>query len=190
MAEEIQSESKNPIDARTLRNALGCYATGVAVITTLNPVGEHVAVTVNSFASVSLAPPLILFSLARNANILASFQAGQHFTVNILGHKQEQLSNMFARPSSAAWDDLRYTVGDNGCALFAGALAQLECRKQAELDGGDHVILLGEVTHIHQHDAGNPLLFYRGRYGTYARDEWGKLPPADGTLNDFSSGWG
>src|SRR6185437_12200146 len=112
----------------------------------------------------------------------AAFQAQAHFSVNILSHQHEQISNMFARPSSASWDGLRYTTGENGCALFAGALSQLECRKFNELDGGDHVILIGEVTRIHQHDAANPLLFYRWRYGTYSRDLWDKLPPPEGTL--------
>ncbi len=181
------------LDPRALRNVLGCYATGVAVITasaSAQPDAPHVAVTVNSFASVSLAPPLILFSLARNANILASFQATQNFSVNILSHTQEHLSNTFARPSSANWEDLHYTVGENGCALFSGCLAHLECSKSAELGGGDHIILLGQVTRLHLHDAADPLLFYRGRYGTYTRDLWGKLPPHDSTLNDFSvTGW-
>lgn len=179
------------IDPRTLRNALGCYATGVAIITTLEEgEGKHVGVTVNSFASVSLTPPLILFSLVRNANILAAFQSGQHFTVNILSHAQEQLSNMFARPSTASFENVRFNIGDNGCALFAGTQAQLECRKHAELDGGDHIILLGEVTRVHQHAPAEPLLFYRGRYGTYARGPFEKLPPVDGSLDDFSNGWG
>jgi 3-hydroxy-9,10-secoandrosta-1,3,5(10)-triene-9,17-dione monooxygenase reductase component len=179
------------IDSRQLRNALGCYATGVAVITTRSATQEHIGVTVNSFASVSLQPPLILFSLARAANTLAVFRQARHFSVNILSHTQEKLSNTFARPSSASWAELQYTEGDNGCALFAGSLAQLECNKAQELDGGDHIILLGEVTRVHQHEAADPLLFYRGRYGTYTRDPWSKLPPPDGSLSDFTvPGWG
>ncbi len=179
------------IDTRLLRNALGCYATGVAVITTRSATKEHVGVTVNSFSSVSLQPPLILFSLARTANVLASFQQAEHFIVNILSHRQETLSNMFARPSSASWTEMQYTEGENGCALFTGSLAQLECRKAQEMEGGDHRIFLGEVTRVHLHDAADPLLFYRGRYGTYTRDPWSKLPPPDGSLSDFTvPGWG
>jgi flavin reductase (DIM6/NTAB) family NADH-FMN oxidoreductase RutF len=188
MANESQPDDTR-VDPRALRNALGCYGTGVAVITTRDAEGRHVGVTVNSFASVSLDPPLILFSLLRNANILAAFQSFPHFAVNILAHPQEALSNSFARPSSASWD-FPHTAGDNTCALFPGALAQLECTRHAELDGGDHVILLGRVTRIHQHDAADPLLFYRGRYGTYARSAWDKIPPPDSTLTDTSTGWG
>src|SRR5580704_4414507 len=92
------------IDSRTLRSVLGCYATGVAVIATRNIAGDHIGVTVNSFSSVSLDPPLILFSLARTAKVLACFQQTKSFAVNILGHGQESLSNMFARSSTASWD--------------------------------------------------------------------------------------
>jgi len=180
-----------PTDPRLLRNVLGCYATGVAVITTRNAADEHIGVTVNSFSSVSLAPPLILFSLARNANVLAAFEATRHFTINILSHTQESLSNMFARPSSASWENIPYTVGENNCALFTGSLAQLECGKFNVIEGGDHLIFLGEVTSVHLHNAADPLLFYRGRYGTYTRDPWSKLPPPDGSLSDFTvPGWG
>ena len=138
-----------PIGMRSLRDVLGCYATGVAIITTRTDAGEHVAVTVNSFASVSLSPPLILFSLGKTANILAHFQQTQSFAVNILAHPQESLSNAFARPSTASWDTATYSEGASGCALFAEVLAQLECSRYAEIDGGDHRTFFGEVTEMH-----------------------------------------
>jgi flavin reductase (DIM6/NTAB) family NADH-FMN oxidoreductase RutF len=178
------------IDVRSLRDVLGCYATGVAVISTRTSAGEHVAVTVNSFSSLSLDPPLILFSLGKKANILAHFQRAQSFAVNVLAHTQESLSNNFARPSTASWEAAPYSEGENGCALFAGVLAQLECSRYAEIDGGDHRTFFAQVTRIHHGDPGDPLLFYRGRYGTYARTPFDKPPVQDGSLSDFAViGW-
>jgi flavin reductase (DIM6/NTAB) family NADH-FMN oxidoreductase RutF len=179
------------IDPRALRNVLGCYATGVAIITARSAAGAHVGVTVNSFSSVSLDPPLILFSLARNANVLATFQEAKSFAVNILGHEQQGLSNMFAKPSTARFADANYTEGASGCALFAHSMAQLECNKASEFEGGDHVIFVGEVMDFHLHAPIQPLLFFRGAYGTYTRDQWSKLPPSDGSLSEFAvTGWG
>ena len=176
-------------DTRSLRNVLSCFATGVAVITARTVEDAHIGVTVNSFSSVSLDPPLILFSLGRNANVLSSFQQIESFVVNILGQGQQALSNMFARPSTASWDDAEFTHSTNGCALFADALAQLECKKVDELEGGDHIIFLGEVTKFHLRAPADPLLFFRGAYGTYTRDQWSKLPPSD--LTGFAiEGWG
>jgi flavin reductase (DIM6/NTAB) family NADH-FMN oxidoreductase RutF len=178
------------VDSRSLRDVLGCYATGVAVITTRTNAGEHVAVTVNSFSSVSLNPPLILFSLGKKANILAHFKQAHSYAVNILAHNQESLSNMFARPSTASWESADYCEGENGCALFAGALAQLECLRYAEIEGGDHLTFFGQVTQLHPGEPGNPLLFYRGRYGTYAHTQFDKSPAQNGSLSDFAViGW-
>ena len=178
------------VDGRTLRDVLGCYATGVAIISTRTSAGEHVAVTVNSFASLSLNPPLILFSLGKTANILTHFQQAQCFAVNILAHQQESLSNVFARPSRARWDECTYSEGENGCALFADVLAQLECSRYAEIDGGDHCTFFAQVTQMHLGGRADPLLFYRGRYGTYARGPFEKNPVPDGSLSDLSpNGW-
>ena len=97
-----------PTSQRSLRDVLGCYATGVAIISTRTSEGNHVAVTVNSFASLSLDPPLILFSLGKAARILGHFQQAQAYAVSILTHEQEALANEFARPSSARWDTFPY----------------------------------------------------------------------------------
>lgn len=179
------------IDSRSLRNVLGCFATGVAVLTTRASTGQHVAVTINSFSSVSLNPPLILFALANKANVLTQFQSARNFAVNILSHGQESLSNVFARPSSADWRETPFTEGESGCALFAGSLAQLECERYTEIDGGDHRIFLGTVVRLHLHSIVDPLLFYRGQYGSYSRSRWEENVVPDGTLADFSiGGWG
>jgi flavin reductase (DIM6/NTAB) family NADH-FMN oxidoreductase RutF len=179
------------MDTRALRNVLGCYATGVAIITARGAAEGHLGVTVNSFCSVSLEPPLILFSLAHTANVLVTFQTAKSFAVNILGQGQESLSNMFARPSTASWTETKFTEGANGCALFSDCLAQLECHKVSEMEGGDHIIFLGKVTRFHLHTPADPLLFYRGAYGTYTRDRWSKMPPPDSSLSGFAvTGWG
>lgn len=179
------------LDTKKLRNVLGCYATGVAIITARTGANDHIGVTVNSFSSVSLDPPLILFSLLRTARVLAGFQQATSFVVNILAQGQQPLSNIFARPSTACWSDIEFTCAANGCALLANSLAHLECNKAAELDGGDHLIFLGEVTDFHLRSSGDPLLFYRGAYGTYARGQWSEIPLPGNTLSEFVvSGWG
>lgn len=178
-------------NSRSLRNVFGCFATGVAILTTRTATREHAAVTVNSFSSVSLDPPLILFSLAKNANALKHFQQASSFAVNILSHTQETLSNMFARPSSANWNDTPFVEGETGCALISESLAQIECVPYSEIDSGDHQVFLGKVVHLHLHSMLDPLLFYRGRYGTYMRSPWEKAVAQDGSLSDFSiGGWG
>lgn len=179
------------IDPRSLRNVLGCFATGVAILTTRTRAGEHTAVTINSFSSVSLEPPLVLFSLAKSANALQHFQRAKSFAVNILSHRQESLSNMFARPSSADWQATRFVEAENGCALFADSLAQLECDLQSEMDGGDHLVFFGRVTRLHLRSIVDPLLFYRGRYGAYSHSKWEENVVPEGSLSDFSiGGWG
>jgi flavin reductase (DIM6/NTAB) family NADH-FMN oxidoreductase RutF len=184
------------IDTRSLRNVLGCYATGVAVIATRTAALQHVGVTVNSFSSLSLDPPLVQFSLVRTAGVLTHFQQAEHFSVNILSHKQEAVSNIFARPSTASWESVNHVDGEDGCALIAGCLAQLECRRHEEIDGGDHRIFIGAVVRYHLLEPAHPLLFYRGRYGTYTRDVWGSTPPLNSSLSDFNDsdptapGWG
>ena len=178
------------IDARALRNALGHYATGVAVITTRTAQGTHTGVTVNSFTSVSLTPPLVLFCLANRANVLAAFEQAGHFAINVLSRDQQALSNRFARPSSASWDDLEHRAGAHGCALLAGALASFECVRHAVYPGGDHLILVGEVLRFEAEAKAEPLVFYQGSYGTFARDQAGAHAAPDGTLSDFVTYWG
>lgn len=177
-------------DARALRNALGHYATGVAVITTRTSAGAHTGVTVNSFTSVSLAPPLVLFCIANRANVLAAFEQAGHFTINVLAMGQQDLSNRFAKPSSNNWDGVNYKAGEHGCALLAGALASFECARRAAYPGGDHLILVGEVLRFEAAATAEPLVFYQGNYGTFTRDQSGANAAPDGTLSDFVSYWG
>src|SRR6476660_9608171 len=115
------------LDARALRHALGHYATGVTIVTTRTPDGAHTGVTVNSFTSVSLDPPLVLFCLATRSSLLSAFEQAGHFAVNVLAKDQQALSNRFARPSSNTWADVKYRIGSQGCALLAGTLGVFEC---------------------------------------------------------------
>lgn len=176
---------------RALRSALGRFSTGVAIVTTLTADARHTGVTVNSFSSVSLEPPLVLFSLSRRAHIYAVFAAAGGFTVNVLSQKQKLVSNRFTRPGTLVWDDIVHHKGANGCAVLADSLAWFECERHVDHDGGDHVILVGRVTAfgVSREDA-DPLVFYRGNYGSFQGDER-VHPDLGGALGDFSSyGWG
>jgi flavin reductase (DIM6/NTAB) family NADH-FMN oxidoreductase RutF len=187
MAETIQASDAG----RALRGALGRFSTGVAIVTTLTADAKHAGVTVNSFSSVSLEPPLVLFSLARRAAIYRVFEQAPGFTVNVLSQKQKLVSNRFTRPSTVLWEDVASSPGGNGCAVLADSLAWFECERHAEYDGGDHVIFIGRVTAFGTSgEAGDPLVFYRGNYGSFSGDER-VHPDLSGTLGDFSSyGWG
>lgn len=178
------------LDLRALRNALGLYTTGVAVITTRRPGGAHTGVTVNSFTAVSLDPPLVLFCLANRSSLLGAFEQAEHFAVNVLGRGQQALSNRFARPSVNTWDGVTYEAGAHGCALLAGALGTLECVRRAAYPGGDHLILVGEVVCFATAAAAEPLVFYRGSYGTFTPDQSGAGAAPDSTLSEFVSYWG
>lgn len=177
-------------DLRALRVALGQYTTGVTVVTTRAPGGAHVGITVNSFTSVSLNPPLVLFCLSNRSSLLTVFEQAAHFAVNVLAIGQQALSNRFAKPSVNTWEDVRFRLGQHGCALLTGALGTLECARRAAYPGGDHLILVGEVVRFDTVTAAEPLVFYQGNYGTFTRDQSGVAAPPDGTLSDFVYYWG
>jgi flavin reductase (DIM6/NTAB) family NADH-FMN oxidoreductase RutF len=178
------------LDVRALRYALGHYTTGVTIITTCTPEGNHTGVTVNSFTSVSLDPPLVLFCLSTRSSLLAAFEQASHFTVNVLATGQQALSNRFAKPSVNTLEGVKYRCGKHGCALLADAITVLECARRSIYPGGDHVILVGEVLRFETIAAPSPLAFYQGSYGTFTRDQSGVKPALDGSLSDFVSYWG
>jgi flavin reductase (DIM6/NTAB) family NADH-FMN oxidoreductase RutF len=156
------------IDSRTFRDAMGCFATGVTVISTCSRSGEPLGVTVNSFSSVSLDPPLILYSLARTASRFDDYVAAKSFVVNVLDEAHRPISNRFATKGVSLWDEVAYETWDTGCPVLADALAAFECATEAIHDGGDHVIIVGRVTRVHHRSGGEPLLYYRGAYGRIA----------------------
>ncbi len=151
-------------DTSDFRDALSNFVTGITVITTLGPDDEPVGITANSFNSVSLEPPLILFSLARSAYSLAAFTNHRHFAVNILKEGQEEISNRFAMRSGDKWTGIEHTKWESGCPILMDVLAVLECRLRNTYDGGDHLIFVGEVLRLFNETEGRPLVYHRGRY--------------------------
>ncbi len=161
------------IDTRELRNALGCFATGVTIVTAQVPEelrlpdtvdgSDNVGLTVNSFSSVSMEPPLILWSLQRSSGALDVFRAASHFAVNVLAADQIELSNRFATTRDDKFDGVSFERGAGGAPLLHGCVVCFECRLWNEYDGGDHVIFVGQVVAI-QSSEGDALLFERGRY--------------------------
>jgi len=155
-----------PFDARAYRNALGCFATGVTIITTRRPNGEYVGLTANSFTSVSLDPPLILWSLDRRANSLPAFEESLHFAVNVLAKGQADLSTRFAKAGENKFDGLKLQQGIGGVPLLDGCAARFQCKSEFRYWGGDHIIFIGRVEAFDS--CGHPpLLFVRGRYGEH-----------------------
>lgn len=154
------------IDPHQFREVCGQYATGVAVITA-SAADRQVGVTVNSFSSVSLDPPLVQFSLDRKASVFPVFTECDHFAVNVLSRGQQALSNMFAVRSDA-FEEVAFSEGVGGCPVFADCVANLECEKFAVYDGGDHIIILGQVKQLRCAPTSDPLLFFRGTYGTFS----------------------
>lgn len=153
------------MDAKAFRQSLGEFATGVAVITAQGSGEELIGMTMSSFNSVSIDPPLVLFSVDRRANSLPAMLEAKGFAVNVLAREQEQISNRFARALSDKWAEVKRTVGHAEAPLITGALAHFECEPYANYDGGDHVIFVVRVLR-HAVRAGNPapLIFFRGRY--------------------------
>jgi flavin reductase (DIM6/NTAB) family NADH-FMN oxidoreductase RutF len=152
------------IDPREFRNALGCFPTGVTIITTLGPHGECIGITANSFNSVSMDPPLILFSLGRKAYSMRAFLATDHFAVNVLSLEQLPLSDRFAKASENKWAEVNFELWDSGCPILPSCAANFECRTEHTYDGGDHVIFVGRVIRLRHDPAIKPLLFHQGKY--------------------------
>jgi flavin reductase (DIM6/NTAB) family NADH-FMN oxidoreductase RutF len=158
----------SPIDPRDFRNALGSFATGVTVITAAAPGGKPVGLTCNSFASVSLNPPLVLWSLVIYSPNLSAFQDASHFAVNVLGVSQQALSTQFATRSDNKFAGVDWTPGLGQAPILAGCVANFQCRAAGRYYGGDHVIFLGAVE-AYAYNRDEPLLFAQGGYGRFIR---------------------
>jgi 3-hydroxy-9,10-secoandrosta-1,3,5(10)-triene-9,17-dione monooxygenase reductase component len=150
--------------AKPLRRALGTFVTGVTIITTVDPDGmKNIGVTANSFNSLSLDPPMVLWSLARNAYSMPAFQAAERFVVHVLAADQISLSERFAAKGTDKFAGLPHDVSPEGLPLLRHCLARFECRKALTHEGGDHLIFVGEVERF-EHAEGPPLTYYGGRY--------------------------
>lgn len=152
------------IDAREFRDALGCFATGVCVITTQSESGQAVGMTVNSFASVSLDPALILWSLQNNSEMYDTWLNAKTFAVNILRKDQRDLASQYARKSDHLLAAGHFVAGATGVPVLHESLVSFECELGATHPGGDHIILIGSVLEMENRDNGEPLLFCAGGY--------------------------
>ncbi|VVE70019.1 nitrilotriacetate monooxygenase [Pandoraea captiosa] len=159
---------KTAIDPKAFRNALGSFTTGVTIITTVSPDGEPVGMTANSFNSVSLDPPMVLWSIARSARSLAAFEASEYWAVHILSDQQEALSNRFAKSGEDKFNGLPVQAGTGGIPLLDDCCARLQCKTAVRYDGGDHIIFVGEVLAFEHTDA-PPLVFHAGKYALATR---------------------
>lgn len=162
---------KPALDPEMLKAALGRFVTGVTIITTCGRDGAPIGVTANSFNSVSMEPPLVLFSLDRRAFSLSAFTWSRRFAVNILSAEQAQLSDRFATPLADKWSRVDWRPGRNGCPLIEGTLSRLECTTRHIYEGGDHLIFVGQVTALDVTAGGAPLIYDRGRYRRLAGPE-------------------
>ena len=151
---------------RDFRDALGRFATGVAVVTALAPDGSKLGLTISSFNSASLTPPLVLWSLMKTASSMPAFSTISHYAVNVLGASQQELAMQFSRRNVDRWAGVGYTLGTTGAPLLDGAIATFECRNRSRYDEGDHVILVGEVEHCSYLNDVPPLLYHGGKFYT------------------------
>lgn len=150
-------------DTRELRRALGRFSTGVTVVTTRTEAGKLEGLTANSFSSVSLDPPLVLWSLRNEAPSLPAFLEAGWFAVNVLGTHQHRMSRHFATARPDKFDGIPHLPGLGGCPLLTDSLACFECTVENRIPAGDHTIFIGRVARIAHRD-GEPLMFSTGRY--------------------------
>ena len=155
-------------DKRAFRQALGSFPTGVAVITAISGARKPIGITVNSFTSVSLEPPMVLWCLERKSDRYDAFAKSECFTISVLGTAHEDVSARLAKQGSHNLDGIELIETELGPPALADALAFFECAKEAVHEGGDHGILLGRVLRFARRDAGEPLVFFRGKYGALA----------------------
>lgn len=147
---------------------MGCFATGVTVVTTVSPDGSPTGMTVNSFSSVSLDPPLVSVCIDRGAEMHATLSGASGFVINILGSEQESVSRHFAQSHPDRFDGIAHHAGSGGHPILEGVLAYIECHRHASMEAGDHTVFLGHVVGGGCH-GGRPLLFYQGGYGLERR---------------------
>lgn len=152
------------IDPASFRGALGLFATGVTVVTANHPTAGLIGITANSFNSVSIDPPLVLFSVANGTKSLGAFLEAPGFAVNVLRRDQKALSARFAVSGESKWDGVAFEPGRFGAPLLPGTMAAFDCIPYARYEGGDHSIIVGRVVAIEHDVEGEPLLYYRGRY--------------------------
>jgi flavin reductase (DIM6/NTAB) family NADH-FMN oxidoreductase RutF len=150
-------------DSRAFRNALGAFPTGVVVVTASSS-GTPIGITVNSFTSVSLVPPLLLWCMDARSQRHDLFVKAPGFTISVLGTGHREVSSRLARPGEHQLDGFALLSTELGPPALADSLAVFECARESTLPGGDHTILVGRVLRFHCPSEGRPLLFFRGKY--------------------------
>ncbi len=159
-ATEFQAGS----DPRTLRDAMGCFATGVTIVTALDAEGTPVGLTANSFTSVSLDPPLLLVCIANSSGTAPALREAEHFGVNVLQIGQQPASNRFATRGEDRFANLPWAPGQTGVPLLGSSLVSFECQRESLHEAGDHFILVGRVVRAQFEPHRDPLLYFRGKY--------------------------
>ena len=155
--------SSEDFDKTEFRKTLGQFATGVTIITTLDADGEAIGVTASSFNSLSMHPPMILWSLDKASYSRPAFEQAEFFNVHVLGLGQDQLSNRFSKPKTDKFDGIKTQKGLGGVPVLPDHAALFECKTAHIYAGGDHIIIVGEVVKFSR-NAQNPLVFHRGQY--------------------------
>jgi len=162
----LSKASRPNFSAREFRASLAMFATGVTIVTARTPAGTLIGLTANSFNSVSLNPPLVLWSLSQAAGSMAALSAGSHYAINILAADQKELAERFASKREDRWKDVLFTEGASGAPLLSGAAATFECFNRSRYEEGDHVIFVGEVERCSHRAGAAPLLFHGGKFYT------------------------
>ncbi|CDS52683.1 Nitrilotriacetate monooxygenase component B [Polaromonas sp. CG9_12] len=145
---------------------MAMFATGVTIVTARTPAGVLVGLTANSFNSVSLSPPLVLWSLSQSASSMAALSTGSHYAINILSAGQKELAERFASRHEDRWTDVAFNEGASGAPLLTGSVATFECFNRSRYEEGDHVIFVGEVERCSHQAGAAPLLYHGGRFYT------------------------
>lgn len=172
----MQDQPAQTFDPKDFRAALGNFATGVTVITSIGQDGKRIGLTANSFNSVSLDPPLVLWSLAKKAFSLQDFVAAKHWAVHILSADQEHISNQFARGGADKFAGVEPVTSEHNVPLLQNCAARFECTSTFQYEGGDHIIFVGEVKKFERNDH-PPLVFHSGRYALASAKDNDFSPP-------------
>ncbi|MBX7526079.1 flavin reductase family protein [Qipengyuania vesicularis] len=174
-------------DPHAFRNALGSFATGVTIVTARDGEGRPVGLTANSFNSVSLDPPMVLWSLSLHSGSLPVFRDAERWAVHVLAADQQAMSDRFATPAIDKFEGLSLADGPEGAPLIEGCAARFGCRARFEYEGGDHAIFLGEVIEFDRREA-EPLIYHGGQYGRIMRAPSGADLEREGLAEDTAEG--
>ena len=163
----VLPQARTPsFSAAQFRTALGMFATGVTIVTARDAAGACVGLTANSFNSVSMAPPLVLWSLSQRAGTLPAFTRGSHYAINILAAEQHTLAERFASKVADRFAGVAFRDGVGGAPILEGAAAVFECFNRSRYEEGDHIIFVGEVERCRHREGTAPLIYHGGRFFT------------------------